>query len=41
MEVLEANEEMAESLFELRAKNEGCFDLSRGGTGGGVTSSWI
>ena len=41
MEVLEANKEMAESSFELRAKNEGCFDLSRGGTGGGVTSGWI
>ena len=41
MEVLEADEEMAESLFELRAKNEGCLDLSLGGTGSGVTSGWI
>ena len=37
--LLEAEEEMAESSFELRAKNEGCFDLSLGGTGGGVVTS--
>jgi len=37
--LLEAEEEMAESSFELRAKNEGCFDLSLGGTGGGVVIS--
>ena len=37
--LLEAEEEIAESSFELRAKNEGCFDLSLGGTGGGLATS--